>query len=362
MEAKERQSRLSRRDFLKAAGLGGAVVAAAGGAGYLVSVVGKEGEELTWDLEADVVVVGSGAAASAAAVAARHSGSSVVMLEKTSAYGGTSAKSGGGYWIPNNPAMRQAGVQDPREDAIRYMARYSYPHLYNAADPRLGLPENEYNLIATFYDNASKAVEFLSEVGALRSAGRIPGNPDYFEHAPENKAPRGRSMSPERGPDAIPGGGAEMMRQMRKWIDAQGIPILFGHRVRRIVLNDRRDVVGVEALTQDGKTVTVRGRKGVVFGTGGFTHNRELILHFQLGPMYGGCAVPSAEGDLVYIAQAIGAKLGNMTGAWHAEIVLEQALDFSSVPSDVWQPVGDSMVLVNKYGQRVVNEDRKSVV
>ncbi|MBI4301921.1 MAG: FAD-dependent oxidoreductase [Chloroflexi bacterium] len=353
----ERQSRISRRDFLKAAGVGGAAVAVlGGGATYLVSAVRKE-EEVTWDREADVVVVGSGAAGSAAAVTAHHEGNLVIILEKAPAYGGTSAKSGGGYWIPNNFALREAGIQDRREDAIRYMARYSYPHLYDPTDPRLGLPENGYNLIAAFYDNASKAVDFLAEIGALQSAGRLPGNPDYLEHAPENKVPRGRSLGPKK-PDGTRGNGAEMMRQMKAWVDAEGIPVLLEHRVRRIVVNDKGEVVGVEAVTQDGKAVTVRSRKGVVFGSGGYTHNRELVLNFQPGPIFGGCAVPTAEGDFIYVAEAIGAKLGNMPGAWHAEIVLEQALEFSSVPNDVWQPIGDSMILVNKYGKRVVSEKR----
>jgi hypothetical protein len=82
------------------------------------------------------------------------------------------------------------------------------------------------------------------------------------------------------------------------------------------------------------------------------------MLQFQKGPSYGGCAVITNEGDLVFMAQAIGAQLSGMNGAWNAEVPLEQALAFPSTPDDIWQPAGDSMMLVNRYGLRVVNEKR----
>jgi len=107
-----------------------------------------------------------------------------------------------------------------------------------------------------------------------------------------------------------------------------------------------------------GAAKLIRARKAVIFGTGGFTHNLALRTHFQPGPLYGGCAVPTNEGDFVFIAQAAGAQLSAMNSAWNAEIPLEPALDSPSTPNDIWQPAGDSMILVNKYGKRVVNEKR----
>jgi succinate dehydrogenase/fumarate reductase flavoprotein subunit len=104
--------------------------------------------------------------------------------------------------------------------------------------------------------------------------------------------------------------------------------------------------------------VAVRSRKGVIFGSGGFTHNPEFLNQFALGPIYGGCAVITNEGDFINLAQEIGARLSNMNGAWNAEIPLEQALQSPSTPNDIWQPAGDSMILVNKYGIRVTNEKR----
>ncbi|MGL6070137.1 FAD-binding protein, partial [Craterilacuibacter sp.] len=56
--------------------------------------------------EFDVVVVGSGAGAMLTAIKAHDEGLSVVVLEKSGQYGGTSAISGGGIWIPLNEQIK----------------------------------------------------------------------------------------------------------------------------------------------------------------------------------------------------------------------------------------------------------------
>lgn len=47
------------------------------------------------------------------------------------------------------------------EDAMRYMCRQSYPHIYNVKAEHYGLPELEYSIIEYFVDNANVAVEYL---------------------------------------------------------------------------------------------------------------------------------------------------------------------------------------------------------
>ena len=155
----------------------------------------------TFDLEADVVVVGGGAAAHAAAVAASAAGASVVIVEKAAETGGTTAKSSGAYWIPNNSFLRSRGVDDPRDDALRLMARLSYPSVYDPDDDHLGLDERHHRLLAAFYDNASPVIDELARLGALRSMpqplfGEQVGDvdwaiPEYHAELPENKAPYG---------------------------------------------------------------------------------------------------------------------------------------------------------------------------
>lgn len=56
--------------------------------------------ESNWDQQFDVIVVGSGAGGMTAALCSQALGLSSVVLEKTDRYGGTTAVSGGGIWIP----------------------------------------------------------------------------------------------------------------------------------------------------------------------------------------------------------------------------------------------------------------------
>jgi len=317
--------------------------------------------EKKWNYTADIVVVGSGAAAYATAITAKSRGAEVIMVEKGALPGGTTGRSGGGFWIPNNRFQKEKGIKDPSDDAIKYMARYSFPQLYNPSDPRLGLPENEYNLITTYYDTASKMVDFLWDMGAVKSIQEInwTGQPqvDYMDHLPENKGVRGRilySMSPE----GKKSNGIELVRQLKAWTDEHNIPLLLNHRVKRIIKNDKGEVVGVEAITSENIAATFRARKAVVFCSGGFTHNPELMLHFQRGPHFGGCAVPTNTGDFVLMGNAIGAQLGNMAGAFRTEIVLEQALSDPDGIHSVWWIFGDSILEVNRYGLRIMDEKR----
>ena len=69
----------------------------------------------------DFVVAGSGGGSMCAALVARAAGKSAVVLEKTGLIGGTTARSGGVLWIPNNPFMAKAGVPDSLEAATAYL-------------------------------------------------------------------------------------------------------------------------------------------------------------------------------------------------------------------------------------------------
>jgi succinate dehydrogenase/fumarate reductase flavoprotein subunit len=368
--------RVSRRNFLQAAGVGAAGAALAGAVPFNASRAAAQG---SWDQEADIVVVGSGAAAFSAAATAHSLGNSVIVLEKANVVGGTTGKSGGVYWIPNNSLMADFGLEDPKDAAIRYMARLAFPNLYNADDPHFGLPEHKYDLIEGFYDNGPTAVDTLAEIGALQSTLWMetedePG-PDYYAEFEENEAPRGRALSPLRE-DGTAGAGSEIIAQFQAYADNNDIPILLEHRVVSVVTNDSGEVIGVEATgvpggpsgatpdpavfatPTDGAVVTVRARKAVVFGSGGYTHNTELVNNFLRGPIFGGCAVPTNEGDFISIARDLDADYGNMKNAFLAEIVVEQALNFASTPSDVFFIPGDSMFVVNKTGNRVYNEKK----
>jgi succinate dehydrogenase/fumarate reductase flavoprotein subunit len=332
-----------------------------------------------WDAEHDIVVVGSGGAAFAAAVTANYLGDDVVMLEKGAYVGGTTIVSGGVMWIPNSTQMREAGYEDIREDALKYMTRHSFPHLYTPDDEKLGLSDHDFDMLAAYYDIGAEAMDAIQEAGAQTWTVATGFGPhmdivqtDYMDHLPENKTPQGRSMS-TLDADGNPGNGGVLIANYQAHAEKVGIPVLINHRVERVVLNDAGEVIGVEVTVNDpasatpeaagatpvaGQTIAIRARKGVVFGSGGFARNEDMMRHFVTQPYYGGCSAPTNEGDLIRISSAVGAKLGNLHNVWRNEGIFEQAIASSGAYNCVWYYSGDSFLMVNKEGRRFVNEKR----
>ena len=75
----------------------------------------------SFDETYDYVVVGSGGGSMCAGLVMRGAGKSVLVLEKTDLIGGTTARSGGVMWIPNNRFMKRDGVPDSYEAALSYL-------------------------------------------------------------------------------------------------------------------------------------------------------------------------------------------------------------------------------------------------
>ncbi len=308
-----------------------------------------------FDGEFDVVVVGSGVAGLATALFSRWQGNTVLVLEKAAALGGTTRKAAFWYWVPNNAAMRAAGTKDPKKDCIRYMARLARPEAYDAKAPKFGMTEWEYSQYEAIYDNASIATELLRKKGALeyRHCDFVP---DYWAELPEDKAPKGRVLLPKDARETMSDGGEVAIRTMSAAAKGDGIDIRSGHRVQRVIRNSAGEIIGVEADTAKGKKVRFFARKGVVFCTGGFTHDLDLRKNYLSAPIYGGCAARTNEGDFVYVASAVGAQLRNMNYAWMCPIVFEKAIAKDPSLSGTFSPSGDSMIYVSKEGRRVANE------
>jgi len=342
---------IGRRELLTGAGLAVAATALARPAAAATPAL--------WDHETDVVCVGSGAAACGAAVTAVGQGAQVIMVEKMPLLGGTTAKSGGVTWIPNNPILRARGLVDRKEDCLQYLARYAYPQLYSSAAPLLGLPEPQYRLLEAFYDNGSRMLDNMQRLDAVhfKEFRLFQVNrpaPDYADHLPENKVPNGRSLEPAVGSGSSQGGGS-LAAQLEAWLRARNVQILTEHRVQRLIKSGER-VIGVEAQS-GGKVVRIKARRGVVFGTGGYAHNTELIGLHQTA-LYGSCAASGSTGDFIPIAQEAGARMGGLHTAWRTQVLIEEALENRMLGFAAFVLPGDSMIVVNKYGKRVVNEKR----
>ena len=128
--------------------------------------------------EFDVVIVGSGAAAMTGAVTAGEAGLSVLLLESTDKWGGTSAVSGGGFWVPDHALMETIGMQDSREDALDYLR-----HAVGDSGPSTSAANLE-----AFVDSGPAFSRFLSDLGMRLEATLYP---DYYQHLPGARVGRG---------------------------------------------------------------------------------------------------------------------------------------------------------------------------
>lgn len=306
------------------------------------------------EASADVIVVGAGGGGLPTALFSRWLGDEVILLEKADQVGGTARKAAFWYWIPGNEAMRTAGIDDPREDFLRYVSRLSRPTDYDPQSPTLGLDTWSYQQFEAIYDSASTAAETLREHGALPYR-HVAQACDYWAELPENAAPRGRVLIHEQASPSMADGGLRSVESMTRAALADGISLRTGHRVQRLVVDGPR-VAGVEATDHDGRTVRFLARKAVIFATGGFTHDAELRKNYLSLPLYPGCGARTNEGDFVRIAGWAGAQLRNMNYAWMCPISLEGSIAGDPTLTGVFSHGGDSMIMVDAAGRRVVNE------
>lgn len=338
----------ARRRFIRAAGVAPAAVAGALGAAATPAAAAPR-----FDAVVDVVVVGGGGGGLPSALFSRWLGNSVMLLEKAATLGGTAFKAAYWYWVPNNAAMRAAGIVDSKQDFLRYVARLSAPQRFDAKHPRFGLDQWEFAMCEAVYDSASPAAELLAAKGALPYR-HVAGVPDYFSEL-QGGGPVGRVLFPKDGAASMSDGGQVATRTLSAAARRDGVLIRTEHRVQGVIRDRQGAVIGVEA-DADGARFRVRARKGVIFATGGFTHDPELRSNFLDVPVYGGCAALTNEGDFVRISSTLGVQLRNMNHAWMCPVSLEKAVARDGSMSGMFSVAGDSMIFVNKYGQRVVSE------
>src|SRR4051812_34801325 len=78
-----------------------------------------------WDMETDLVAIGSGIGGLSAALIAHDQGLKTVVLERADKVGGVTALSLGEVWISGNHLAKAMGIEDSAESGYRYLKRLS---------------------------------------------------------------------------------------------------------------------------------------------------------------------------------------------------------------------------------------------
>jgi FAD binding domain. len=355
----------------------------------------QEGIGLHWDEEWDVIVVGSGAGGLVAAITASHHGQKTVIIEKSNVWGGSSALSGGGLWIPNNHISRRAGLDDSEEEALSYMMEV-------IEDTG---PASTFERKAAYVKNGHKMVKFLEDLGMKWVAA--PEYPDYYPEKPGGKI--GRSIEADIVDGRILG---DYFKTLRKSEIKTPIPLLSGkvHHLPKAFTN-ARDFFAVVGMFINGFKYKLKGAHPLSLGAGlcarlmkiALDHNVKLLLSTPLkdliieenrligieaerngGPYYikakavilagGGfernpelrkkyhnigsdwtVASPDNTGDMLLIAQKHGMDTALLDDAWWGPTVIDNKGKRSFIVHERSMP---HCIIVDQTGKRYFNESQ----
>ena len=307
---------------------------------------------MTPAMTVDLIVAGSGAAGLAAACTASSDGLEVLVVEKAAVLGGTTAKSGGVYWVPGNHLQRQVGIDDRAHLALPYMARVAAPDRYDPDAPMFGLTAWEHELLSVYPALVAEVVERFDRTGALRSTIELALRfPDYHMELPEQGGVYGRALCP-MGPHGEPAKGDELIAQLARAATAAGVEIRTETALADLVVRDGR-VVGV--VLADGSVVAARA--GVVLAAGGFTHDADRRRRHLPARTWGGCASAGNTGDALPVLERLGIPLHALDTAWWDQVAIEHTIHGTTeTRAGVWVAPGDSSIIVDRRGVRILNE------
>ncbi len=305
---------LSRRDFIKGAAAFGAGLASANFLGTHVSASAEENTSISWDKEADVVVVGTGTVITAAIAANEFGADKVIVLEKNPVlFGGTSMMSGGGYALPGYiDDLKEEGIEDSREKVLTYMQA--------VGEDRMPLETQE-----AFVDNANEYCQWVKSVFNFSKFGHWnQAHGDYYEKYDG-------SIGFGRGNVNIYDADGNMLRAgdlwgiYRTYVDSQdNIELLFGCEGKKLITNAEGGVIGIYA-EMDGKTLAIKANKGLVLGTGGFDYNEQMRRYYLPFPLYRSCSTVMNTGDGHRMGAKIGAQLAFMDRVMGLPFVYDEA-------------------------------------
>lgn len=352
----------------------------------------------------DVIVVGSGAGAMTAALFAADEGLSVLMIEKTTQYGGTSAISGGGIWIPNNHHFQAKGGNDSFDKAWTYL------------QAAVGDRVDEARLRA-YLEQAPRMVRELEERSRVRFAV-AEKYPDYYPHLP-GALPGGRSLDPEifdasvleeefdnlrpasattllmgkiawtarqahkamsrsfgwrfvllglmlryrldfkwrrkTDMDRRTALGASLVASLRRSLMDRQVPLWLRTDFRELLVTDGR-VSGVR-VERDGELIELHASRGVILASGGFERNQALRERYLPKPTREAWSAtpPGANtGAALEAALAENAATDLMEHGWWAPTI---AVPGEEKPRPIFaERAFPGSIVVNNRGQRFVNE------
>lgn len=348
--------------------------------------------------EVDVLVVGSGGGGMTAALAADAEGLDTLVVEKSSHFGGSTALSGGGIWVPGAPSQRAAGYT-PDPDAV-------FGYLKQITD---GLVSDAR--LRTYVEAAPQMMEFLERRSRWFEFVWKPGYADYYPELPGGSelgstinvpaidlralgaeeqhllqplalAPKGIWFAPKdlrlfyqvrqnwRGKavllkliyrmvrarvfgDRMAAIGQSLAARMRLALQEHDIPLWLDTPMTELLTGPGGEVIGA-VVERNGAPHRIRARRGVILAAGGFDHDmarrREHLPVLSQDWSFGN---PAAVGDGIRAGEKVGGATELLDEAWWFPAICWPDGRLQFMLNERMMP---AQFVVNGDGRRFINE------
>ncbi|MBJ7338343.1 FAD-binding protein [Mycolicibacterium sp.] len=351
-----------------------------------------------FDREVDVLVVGSGGGGMTAALKADADGLDTLIVEKSPQFGGSTALSGGGIWVPGAPSQRRAGYVPSPDDVFTYLRQITDGLV---SDARL----------RQYVDAAPEMMEFLEKSSGWLEFVWKPGYADYYPELPGGSergstinvpeidlrklgdeernlltplalAPRGIWFAPKdlrlfyqvrqnwRGKavlvkliwrmfrahvfgDRIAAIGQSLMARMRLALREHDVDLWLNAPMTELITDVDGHVVGA-VVEYQGTALRIGARGGVILASGGFDHDmawrREHLPELEKDWSFGN---PASMGDGIRAGEKVGASTDLLDEAWWFPAMCWPDGRLQFMLNERMMP---SQFVVNGDGKRFVNE------
>jgi 3-oxosteroid 1-dehydrogenase len=351
-----------------------------------------------FDRVVDVLVIGSGGGGMTAALAAEANGLDTLVVEKSAQFGGSTALSGGGIWVPGAPSQTREGYTPDAAGVVDYLRQITGGLV---TDARLEQYVASAPAMMDFLEKRSPWFEFVWKPGYADYYPELPGGSelgstinvpalDLRKLGDEEKnlltplalAPKGIWFGPKdlrlfylvrqswRGKavlvkllwrmvrarvfgDRMAAIGQSLSARLRMAMKERGIPLWLSSPMTELITDVDGTVTGA-VVERDGQPLRIRARGGVILASGGFDHDmawrREHLPLLEKDWSFGN---PANLGDGIRAGEKVGAATDLLDEAWWFPAMCWPDGRLQFMLNERMMP---SQFVVNGEGKRFVNE------
>jgi 3-oxosteroid 1-dehydrogenase len=351
-----------------------------------------------FDRVVDVLIVGSGGGGMTAALTANASGLDVLVVEKSSHFGGSTALSGGGIWVPGAPAQRREGYAPDPDGVVEYL-RLITDGLVSEARLRQYVESSPHML--EFLERLSPWLEFVWKPGYADYYPELPGGSELGSTInvppidlrklgddeekllkPLALAPKGIWLGPKelrsfyrirqswagKGVllkliarmvrarlfgERIAAIGQSLAARLRLAMRERGVPLWLDSPMAELLTDADGSVTGA-LVERDGSKQRIGARRGVILASGGFDH--DLAWRKEHQPVVDqdwSFGNPASMGDGIRAGERVGAATGLLDEAWWFPAIQWPDGRMQFMLNERMMP---AQFIVNAEGKRFINE------